>query len=353
MVEPDGDALGRAVDLVVARGARAQLVVLHRGRVVLDRAFGCAPDALFMVFSAGKPFLAVVVHRLAERGTLDLDAPVARYWPRFARHGKDGVTLRHVLQHRAGLPIVRGLLLDGLAARDWTASVRSVESARPLWKPGTVPAYHVLSQGFVLGEVIRRVTGRDLRDVLHEEVLDPLGLADTYLGLPDAVWDRHVPVQGGRLEARVRARVFNRRKLRQAVIPAATLSTTAGDLARFYQALLPDAPPAEPRLLRPATMREATRPTSDGETDRLLRLPIRWSTGFQLGGPGPDPLRPRPLGRTSSRRAFGHNGSNCCLGWADPDRQLAVAYLTDRLESGLDGSPHLCAVSEAVLAACR
>jgi CubicO group peptidase (beta-lactamase class C family) len=349
----DPGALRRAVELIEDRGALAQVCVLRHGQVVLDRAFGCRPDSLFLVFSAGKPFVAVLAHLLAERGKLNLDAPVARYWPEFSRHGKEAITIRQVLQHRAGVPVAHGLPRDALAAPHWHRAVHGLELARPSWPPGAVPAYHILSFGFILGEVIQRVTGADVREVMRTELLGPLGLADTYLGLPAPLWHRHVPVRGHGPVTRMRQVVFNRRGVRAAVVPAATVSTTARDLARFYLMLLRGGELDGVRVLRPDTLAQAVRPSANGQTDRLLRLPVRWSQGFQLGGAAPAPARPRPMGAASSPEAFGHNGSNCCLAWADPSRDVVFAYLTNRLSAGFDGSPHQSEVSDAVLAACR
>ena len=338
--------------LVEARGAVAQVCAIRDGRVIIDRSFGCGPDALFLLFSAGKPFTAVLVHLLAERGLVDLDAPVARHWPEFGRHGKDTITIRQVLQHRSGVPVARGLWRDALAATSWSRSVRALERARPLFPPGQAPAYHILSYGFILGELIQRVTRSDLRSVMRTELLDPLGLADTWLGLPAPLWKRHVPVRASGAGGKARELVFNRRAVRQAVIPAATVSSTARDLARFYQMLLGGGELDGARVLARATIAQARQPSSDGQADRLLHLPVRWSQGFQLGGPPPDPGRPRPLGSRSSPEAFGHNGSNCCIGWADPARGLVFAYLTNRLTTGLEASPHMSRVSDAILAAC-
>jgi len=349
----DPGALSRAVGLIEERGAIAQIRVLRHGQVVLDRAFGCRPHSLFLIFSAGKPFVAMLVHKLAERGTLDLDDPVARYWREFGRHGKDTITIRQVLQHRAGLPVAHGLRRDALAAPHWSRAVHGLELARPSWPPGEVPAYHILSFGFILGEVVQRVTGADLREVMRAELFGPVGLADTYLGLPRAAWPRHVPVRGHGPVTLVRQVVFNRRGVRAAVVPAATVSTTARDLTRFYLMLLRGGEVDGVRVLRPETVAQATAPSANGQTDRLLRLPVRWSQGFQLGGPPPDPARPRPMGAASSPEAFGHNGSNCCLAWADPSRGLVFAYLTNRLSASFDGSPHQGEVSDAILAACR
>jgi len=349
----DPGALRRAVELIEDRGALAQVRVLRHGQVVLDRAFGCRPDSLFLVFSAGKPFVAVLAHLLAERGELNLDAPVARYWPEFSRHGKEAITIRQVLQHRAGVPVAHGLPRDVLAAPHWHRAVHGLELARPSWPPGAVPAYHILSFGFILGEVIQRVTGADVREVMRTELLGPLGLADTYLGLPAPLWHRHVPVRGHGPVTRMRQVVFNRRGVRAAVVPAATVSTTARDLARFYLMLLRGGELDGVRVLRPDTLAQAVRPSANGQTDRLLRLPVRWSQGFQLGGAAPAPAGPRPMGAASSPEAFGHNGSNCCLAWADPSRDVVFAYLTNRLSASFDGSPHQSEVSDAVLAACR
>jgi CubicO group peptidase (beta-lactamase class C family) len=351
--EVDPAALGRVTGLIEAHGAVAQVCVLGHERVVLDRSFGCRPDSLFLIFSAGKPFVAVLVHMLADRGQLALDDPVARYWPQFGRHGKDGITIRQVLQHRAGLPLAHNLPRDAFAAPHWHRAVHGLELARPSWPPGAVPAYHILSFGFILGELVQRVTGADLRDVLRAELFGPLGLADTYLGLPAPLWYRHVPVRGYGPVTRARQVVFNRRGIRAAVVPAATVSSTARDLARFYLMLLRGGELDGVRVLRPATVAQATRPSSNGQTDRLLRLPVRWSEGFQLGGPGADPSRPRPMGAGSSPESFGHNGSNCCLAWADPSRGVVFAYLTNLLQASLDGSPHQSEVSDAVLDAWR
>lgn len=320
------------VELVEARGAAAQLCVLRDGEVVLDRAFGAGPGEPFLLFSAGKPLTAMLVHRLAGRGAFGLDDPLAAHWPEFGARGKDTITIREVLQHRSGLPYAKSLRRDALLAPDWDRSVRALAGARPHWPPGQVPAYHVLSYGFLLGELVARVTGRPFREVLRSELLDPLGMRDTRLGGPGP----SVPLSGG---PGVRRVLFNQRFFREAPIPAATVLGTARDLARFYGAMLDGG------------SEQARTPSSEGETDRVLGVPIRWSQGFQLGGPAGDPRRARPMGRLSSPLTFGHNGSNACLGWADPGRRLVVAYLTNRLQGGLEGSPHQCAVSDAVLAA--
>ena len=192
----DPGALRHAVSLIEARGAIAQIRVLRHGQVVLDRAFGCRPDSLFLSLLGRQALRGHAGAPARRAGTLDLDDPVARYWPEFGRRGKDTITIRQVLQHRAGLPVAHSLPRDALAAPHWRRAVHALELAQPSWPPGEVPAYHILSFGFILGEVVQRVTGADLREVMRAELFGPVGLADTYLGLPRAQWPRHVPVRG-------------------------------------------------------------------------------------------------------------------------------------------------------------
>ena len=349
------DVVDAVERLVRGRGVRAQLVVRRDGETLLDRAYGCAPDALFYPFSASKAWVSVLVHQQVERGAIDLDEPVAAHWPGFARNGKGAVTVRHVLQHRSGFaaappPVLS--LVEAVSLADWDREIRVVEGLRLRWRPGAVPAYQYLAYGFVLGELLRRVTGRELPELLRDDVLAPLALRDTFLGLPGEAWGRHVPVRSGAAGMAGVAGVVNRRSVREAVVPSAGVQTTARDLAALYDTLLSGRAPAGPPLLAAGTLAEATRPTSDGEVDRFTRLPVRWSQGFQLGGPRLAPGPASAMGAHSSPRTFGHNGSDCCIGWADPDRGLAVAYLTDRLGPRHAAMAHLTAVADVILSAC-
>jgi CubicO group peptidase (beta-lactamase class C family) len=343
------NGLAQVTRLIRERGSPAQLCVHAHGRVVVNEAFGCQADSLFFLFSAGKPLVALAVHLLAQRRALSLDDPVAAHWPEFGQRGKEPITIRQVLQHRAGLPVARGMPLDALAMTDWDASIRAIEHAVPAYPAGQVVAYHILTFGFILGEIVQRVTGVAVRDFVAGELLGPLGVRDVYLGLPPEQWGRHVPVTGRGPAELVTQLIINRRVSRQAVIPAASVSATAAGMARLYQALLDGGQP----VLQPETIAAATRPSSDGEIDRYLHLPIRWSQGFQLAGERPGASRAgggySPMGTTTSRQAFGHNGSYVCLAWADPERQIAMAYLTGRLVSRSAGARHMSDVSDAVL----
>lgn len=348
------DALSRATAIATAWSDRGQLRIERGGRLALDISFGCTPDSLFWLFSASKPFIAVLVHRYVERGLIELDAPIAAYWPAFGDNGKQHITVRQVLQHRTGMPTAGSALGDALAMSNWRRSVGRIERSAPKLDPADGPAYQYLIYGFLLGELLQRVTGERVDELLRREILEPLGLHDTYIGLPDDAWPRHVPVHVDGPGGGVAQSVLNRRVTRSAVIPAAGVSTTAADLAAFYRTLLDvladrDASGGS-RLLRRDTLLAALEPSSDRQADLFARAPIRWSLGFQLGGVRLG-SRTGPMGRTSSREAFGHNGSNCCFGWADPRRDLVVSYLTDRVPRAPAGIRHLAQLSDAIIAA--
>lgn len=329
--------------LVRARGIPAQLCVVRGDEVVFDRSYRTADDALFWAFSAGKPLTSVLVWRLVGRGLVDPDAPMAHYWPELVGGHKEQVTVRHVLQHRSGLPTAGSLLGDVLAMTDWDASVARLEHAHCRFPPGTAPAYQFLTYGFLLGELVQRVSGLPFAQVLHDEVLVPAGLADTYAALDRDLADRAQPMQMRR-SGTVVAGWINRPAVRTAVIPAGGISLTARDLASFYAHLLGHGGP----LLEDDLLAEAVRPTTETELDRFARLHIRWGQGFQLGGPRPGRL-PIPLGDTSGPRAFGHNGSHVCLGWADPDLDLAVGYVTAGMVRPDLDLAHMARISDTIL----
>ena len=345
-----GRGLVRAVALAQAWSTRGQLRVERRRELLLDTSWGCDPNALFWLFSASKPFIAVLVHRYVERGELQLDAPVSRYWPEFGHRGKQHITVRQVLQHRTGMPTAGSALGDALAMSNWRRSVGRIERSAPKLDPELGPAYQFLIYGFLLGELLQRVSGRPVEELLREQVLEPLGLRDTFVGLPDDAWHRHIPVHVDGPGGGIAQSVLNRRVTRAAVIPAAGISTTAADLGAFYRALLDDRAGHGPGLVRPDTLATALEPSNERQMDVFARAPIRWSAGFQLGGMRWG-SRTGPMGRLSSPLAFGHNGSNCCLGWADPRRDLVVTYLTDRVPRAPAGIRHLAQVSDAILLA--
>jgi CubicO group peptidase (beta-lactamase class C family) len=341
--------LERVASLARARGGASWLVVLRDGEVVLDRRTGCDDGALFYTFSVSKPFVALAIHLLAQRRQLNLDDPVAAHWPEYGERGKDKITIRHVLTHRSGVPFSSGTLVgDALAMTDWERSIELAQAAKPRWRAGEAVAYEVLSFGFILGELVRRVSGMPVDEFLRSEFFVPLRLPNIRLGLSDEVLARGVPIVArGLLQTSTRL-AFNRRNVRQAVVPAAGISASAYDLARFYRAMLRGGKRRDIRVLAKSTVLEARRVSSDGERDRTLRAHPRWAQGFQLGGPS---KAPRPMGRNGSAIAFGHNGSSTCNSWADPDRGLVFIYLTNIAAPRIAALNHMSNVSDALLAA--
>lgn len=315
------------------RGGRWQLEVWRGEQCLIEaRSHAAGPD-LFWCWSASKPFIALLVWQLAERGLVDLDAPVAQRWPEFAARGKATVTVRHVLQHRSGVPCgPGGQFADALVMHDWQWSCHRLARSALQWPAGTRSAYHYLSYGFLLGELVRRVTGRELPELMSEQIFRPLGLTDTYLGLPNSQLGRAVPLQVDTPGGRLVEQRLNSLQVRRAVIPAAGISSTAHDLARFYRAMLAGGELDGMRVLSAESVPQMQLPSSiDGEPDGLLHYPVRWAQGFQLGGPAVGWPSVEPFGHLSSRASFGHNGSNACTGWADPASGLVVAYLGNRV----------------------
>ncbi|MDR2381437.1 MAG: beta-lactamase family protein [Bifidobacteriaceae bacterium] len=330
------------------RGGVYSLVALRGGEVVAEWRRGCAPDSLFYCFSATKPVTAMAVHLLAERGQLDLDRPIAAYWPRYAQRGKAGITARQVLTHRAGVPVSFGHpAIDLALTGNWDWSVRAAERVRPRYVPGQVVAYHVVSFGFILGELIQRVSGRPVEQFVAEELFEPLAM-DAFLRLPAAEFGRAVPVRsrGGNV---VSPLFVNHPAFRGAVAPAASMHTTARSLAAFYQMLLRGGvAPDGRRLFEPSTVEAALTVSAGGPVDRTLHQRQRYGQGFQLGGlPGVV----RGIGTVSPPSAFGHNGSAVCGAWAEPDRNLVFVYLSNTTQLIRPGLRFAAALSDAVWSA--
>lgn len=355
----DADALARvgevfASQLEAGLHPGAQLTVRRRGEILLEAAGGRmalaedAPavdgDTLFLVFSATKPLTACAVHMLAERGKLDLDAPVARWWPEFGVRGKEGATIVHLLSHQGGFPIGPAWLTwDRWSDRAEVA--RAMEERWAKWEPGTDVGYHPLNYGWALGELVRRIDGRSLGRFLAEEVFGPLGMRDTWLGLPPELDGRvaHHADLSGEFDF---VADFNRPEVHATEAGAATGITTTRDMTRFYTMLLRGGELDGVRLLRPETVARAVHPVVDGARDRTLEVPVRWALGFHLGGPL------SAFGRHSSPRTFGHSGHGSTTAWADPVRDLAVAFFTNGVRASVDNYLRMTRICDAILATC-
>ena len=331
------------------------------------RPFG--PDTIVSVASTTKGMVAVCAHMLAERGKLDLDAPVARYWPEFAAAGKQDIPVRWLLSHRAGLPAIRRALPAG-ALFDWTAMTAALAETAPWWTPGERHGYHAVTYGHLVGEVIRRVDGRSVGAFLRDEVTGPLR-ADFFIGVPEeadgraaevlpppppgepTIWDTLLADPES-----VSGRTFlnpprplglvNTRAWRAAEIPGANGHTSARGVARAYAALARGGELDGVRLLAPATIEGAIAEQSRGR-DAVLTLPTRFATGFMLGMPG------GIFNCGPGRRTFGHPGHGGSIGFADPDARVGFGYVTNQYVTSTATHPdrRVPSLVDAVYAALR
>jgi CubicO group peptidase (beta-lactamase class C family) len=355
--EEDTAAVWRRVETLYRTGLypALQICIRHRGRVVLDRALGHArgnapsdvPDAPkipattktpFCAYSASKPATAMLIHKLDEGGVLHIGDRVSDYLPEFRRNGKDGITIAHLLSHRAGIPSVPPGAMQLELLSDPDAIVELLCNAELVTRPGRHLAYHAITGGFVLAEVVRRATGKDIRTVFAEAVQEPLRLRWTNFGVAaEEVAYVAQDAATGFPPVALLSRLFHRAlgtglrdvvalatdpRFLTGIVPSANLITTARELSRFYQCLL-DAGAAEGiRIFEPRTVRRATVEQSYWEIDLTLGIPLRHGLGFMLGAQALSPFGP------DTPQAFGHVGFTNIFSWADPERELSVALLT-------------------------
>jgi CubicO group peptidase (beta-lactamase class C family) len=319
----------------------AALAVWRDGRPVADLWAGEASpgrpwerDTLVGVYSTGKPLCALGLLRLVERGEVELDAPVTRYWPGYAAHGKGATTVRHVLTHRAGLmalepPLPQDQLLD------WDVVTAALAAAPPQWDPGSDQGEHAVFYGHLVGEIVRRVTGVPFCEWLRREVAEPWGLeflgalrpaerarCATLTGMDEA-WIASLALDPGTLRGRatfqatgmLRADVVNGPAWRGGCVPAVNLHASARGVAAMYAGLLAGGEREGMRLLSGSLAREMRTEQCRG-FDRFCQEDVRWGLGVQLDHDG-----------------FGHGGLGGSLGWADPATGLAFAYVTARMGS--------------------
>lgn len=333
-----------------------QVCVRRHGKVVLDRAIGHAsgngpddppgvpkvlatPDTPICAFSASKAVTAMLIHLLDERHLIHLDDPVSEYIPEFGSSTKRWITVRHVLTHRAGIPSPPPEVMDLGSLEVPDQIVRLLAELPQAWRPGRQLAYHAITGGFVLGELVRRVTGKDIREVMAEEICRPLGfrwsnfgvapsdvpvVAKNYVTGPPAIppisW---MLSRALGTDMRTVIELSNDPRFFAVAIPAGNLMTTARELSLFFQVLLDGGvAPDGTRLFEARTVRRATSEQSYLEFDFTLVLPFRYGMGFMLGADwfslfGPD-----------TPHSFGHVGFSNIFAWADPDRAVAATIMT-------------------------
>jgi len=332
-----------------------QLCVRRHGAVLIDRAIGHAsgngphdppdakkvratPETPFTIFSAAKAVTAMVVHLLDQRNLIRLDDRVCEYIPEFGAHEKQWITIRHVLTHRAGIPNLPPRVMQLEQLKDPAAIVRILCKAEPTSRAGRQLAYHAISGGFILGELVRRVTGKDIRSFLHEEILRPLNfrwmnygvgrrdvrkVAINYFTGPPPLPPLSILLERAfGVGFRQAVEQSNDPRFLTSVVPSANIVATANELSRFYQLLLNGGALDGVRIFDPRTIQRATAEQSYFEIDLTLGAPLRYAMGFILGAQwlslyGPD-----------TESAFGHLGFTNILSWADPERQVAAAIMT-------------------------
>jgi len=351
------DAVWDAVRNLYASGTHpaAALCVRYQSEVVLDRAIGHArgnspddapdaakvvatPDTPFCLLSASKPVTAMVIHLLDERRLVHLDDPVAQFIPEFAKHGKQHITLRHVLAPRAGVPLPTPDSMDpGLLERP-NDIVEMLCEQKPSLRAGQRQSYHAVTTGFLLGEVVRRVTGQDIRTFLREHVLAPLGFRWMNYGVAHEdvgqvavnAFTGPVPLppistlfeRALGLSVQDVVDVSNDPRFVRSIFPSGNVMSTATEAARFFDLLRRGGQLDGVHVFEPRTVKRAIAEQSYMELDLTLGLPFRFSLGFMLGAEWFSLYGPY------TSRAFGHIGFTNVFCWADPERDLAAALLT-------------------------
>jgi CubicO group peptidase (beta-lactamase class C family) len=354
-------------------GAAASIVV--DGRCVVDLWVGHADqaktrpwnrDTIVNVWSTTKGLCAMCAHRLADQGKLDFDAPVARYWPEFAQGGKGSIPVSSLLNHQAGLAAIR----TPLAPDDifnWEKVTGELARQEPWWKPGTRHGYHAITFGWLVGEVVRRISGKSLGTYFRDEIAKPLG-AEAYIGIGPE-FDARVaeiiyapePKPGERNlfgeimkdPASVGAMALfnppttfqqattNSRAWRGAEIPGANGTANARGLARIYGALARGGEVDGVRLFGPREIERCYTEQSRGQ-DAVLPLTTRFGLGFMLSQPG---AQMGPNAHT-----FGHPGAGGSLGFADPDAKVGFGYVMNQMSTEPLLDPRPAALIDAVYA---
>lgn len=311
------------------------------------RSFGDDASALVRVtpatpvnmFSASKVITAILLHHLVEQGAVDLDRPVSFYVKEFGKHGKGNITLADVLSHRGGFPLLGldpEMTEDVALISDWDWAVKRICS-RPADLHGKL-AYHAISAGYILGEVIQRVSAQPLNEYLDTVLRKPLGMNYFTFGLAQEHHSlfAHSAAVGkplGTLETRFVNRIIeakfetlvdhtNEERNLNSVIPAGNLFATAEEMSRFYQMLLDKGMYKGDQILKPETIDRFVRPVGRAAFDRTILMPMRYSRGAMLGG------GPYGVFGPNSTRAFGHLGFTNILTWADPDRSISCSILS-------------------------
>jgi len=391
-VHPEFADVARAFRRILPRRepGGAALAVYHGGEKVVDVWGGSrgdghdwAEDTLSISFSTTKGLASTLLHVYADRGLVDYDAPVARYWPEFAQAGKEAVTVRQVLSHEAGLYAIVDMVEHASEMLDWEAMTARLAAATPRHAPGRAHGYHALTYGWLVGEIARRVAGgKDFAELVADEVAGPLGLDGLYCGVPPDELHRCAPLRAAamagrrpgagdaarrltdraaRLQRWLRALGvrydpretlaalvppgmddidWNGEAFRRASIPAANGMFTARSLARMYACLAAGGGLDGVRLVSPETVRAAATMQNRG-VGRVIPISMRWRLGYHRVF----------TTRGRAPKAFGHFGFGGSGAWADPTRNLAVALTVNSGVGTPFGDTRIARVGSAALRA--
>lgn len=353
------------------RGGGAAASVFHRGEKVVDIWAGTRDpdgklweqDTTAMSWSTSKGVVATAAHRLADRGLLDLNAPVGEYWPEFKAAGKEDIRVANLLDHSAGMHRVRGVIDDGAQLLDWDRTTAALAAAAPAYAAGTRHGYHAITFGFLVGEVLRRITGLTVDEVVQREIVEPLGLDGMSIGARGAArsrvatlltaWPNEKKTQRvvarldrfGRFQMPIDAFMvesvwepIDSGAIYDAEVPAINGCFTARSLARMYSVLatgesIDGAPFISPETLRTATTVRTT------ARDVVIGFPMRWRLGYHLAATNRG-IRPH---------GFGHFGLGGSGAWADPSLELAVAMTCNRMAGTPFGDQRLLKVGAAAV----
>jgi CubicO group peptidase (beta-lactamase class C family) len=306
-------------------------------------------DSLFSSFSTTKGVAATALHILADRGQIDYDAPVAKYWPEFAANGKGKITVAQAMSHQAGLhrvpvPFTVDFVSDWQAGLDWIAN------GTPAYEPGTATGYHAFTYAWVVGGIVQGATGRHIKDVIQEEIARPLGVeGEMYVGIPDGVEDRltylkTAPTPGSAVRPAAMPQIpadhemfkamppnsevnFNDMRVRKACLPSANGHFSARALARMYGALANGGEIDGVRLVSPGRIASMQRLCTN-QPDKVIMMPVRKGIGFFLG----QTLNGVHGAQGPRESSFGHAGAGGSIAFADPEIGLSIAVTLNQMQ---------------------
>jgi CubicO group peptidase (beta-lactamase class C family) len=363
---PDFASVAEALALNVEEDNElgAAVAVVQHGRLVVDIWTGWRDEqksqpweanTLVCLMSVGKAISALAIHMLADRGVIDIDAPVAHYWPEFGQAGKQDIPVRYVLSHLSSVPVADRAPPGSIF--DWDTMCEAIAAQEPLWPPGSHPCYHTATQGFILGELVRRVTGESIGTFIRAQIADPLGV-EYFMGLRAGELTRvadMVPSPGNVLSkaqsggdsllARAWAQLprgedFNSTDWRTHEVPSANGHGTPRAIAKIYGALALGGTMNGTTLISSRSLQQALTEQWEGR-DEMSGLHFRLAQGFYLNCP-PD----RPMGK--SPRAFGHSGAGGAQSFGDPDTGIGFCYGPNRMHSGIDIGPRAARLIDAL-----